>query len=71
MEIEEKELTPGQGHQMGRAKAVTELQFQMARDLAASEFGLTSSSGVPHETLLAIVQILATNYLATVQRSKG
>lgn len=68
MQIEEKELTRSQAGVLGQAKAVTEAQFQLARDIARSEFG-TESATLDAEMLLKIVQILATNYLASVNRA--
>lgn len=70
MSIEPKELTPGQESLLARAHAVTLEQFKIARHLAESEFPTTKGSP-SDQVVLAIAQILASNYLATVTRQNG
>jgi len=67
MEIDEKELTKGQAVLLARAKAVTEAQFQQAREIAEREI----LGRLDNDNLLRIVQILATNYLASVNKNNG
>lgn len=70
MEIPYKEMTPGQASLLARAKAVTDAQFEAARDILSQQFMLDRDHP-PRELLLATVQILSTNYLASVTKSNG
>jgi hypothetical protein len=59
----ESELTPGQITKLERAVALTDWQWQQAK-------ALVQAKGVPEtpSNLLAMTQIIATNYLAEYQR---
>ena len=64
MIIPKKELTPGQTNLLGKSLAAMDAQLQLARDLVRSELQLDPKDHPEH--VLAMAQILATNYAATV-----
>ena len=60
-------LNPNITAQLDRARAITEQQIRAANDLAMAAFGMRPDQAV----VAAIIQALATNYLATVQANKA
>jgi hypothetical protein len=70
MELPEKDLSSHQLALLARVKAVTIAQFEIAREIMRDELQLDHSDASDEE-LLAIVQILATNYQAVVIKSVG
>jgi hypothetical protein len=70
MSTSDNELTQFNEKLLQRAATMTEAQFDAARKIAANQFG-ADPVRPPHEMLLAITQILATNYLAAITKSNG
>lgn len=70
MPIEPKSLTGGQEALIGRAHAVTLEQLEIARQIVADQFAFSTGKS-QDDAIIAITQILATNYHATVTRAAG
>ena len=69
MEIPDRPLTASQASYLGRAKTVTIEQFAIAREILRDQL-TAHKQEKEDEFLLRIVEILATNYSATVLKEK-
>ena len=59
-------LNPNITAQLDRARDITEQQIRMAKELTTTHLGMRADPAF----LAAIIQALATNYLATVQANR-
>lgn len=70
MEIDIGQLTDFDGVLLGRAYEATAAQFEMARRIVRDHL-MVSNDAVTDGMLIEIAQVIATNYVAAVQRAAG
>lgn len=69
MTIQAREITSTQTARLEKARTLTEEQIEMAYEIAGQRLGKDGRQATP-ELIAAIIQALATNYLATID-AKG
>ncbi|MRW82921.1 hypothetical protein GJ698_02300 [Pseudoduganella sp. FT26W] len=70
MTIEPKPLTGGQESLLARAHATTLEQIDIAKQIVEEQFKF-STGDARNSAVIALTDVLATNYLAAVTRSAG